>query len=225
MIAADGWRKNSIWEHSQRVRELYQRRVERREPEMICAAQAAQLLAPFVSAGDSLLDAGCGSGYFWHSLKKRNIPVEYFGIDATASFIAMGRVTLPTYGLPADHLQVVRIEDLNAEVDHGICMNVLSNLDNYHRPLERLLLSARKTVILRESCAAQAHYNFVVDQYLDPGVTLKVHVNTYPIDEVMAFIASYGFRVEQHVDEFTGGHLQSVIGYPHHWTFLVASRA
>ena len=35
---------------------------------MTCHAQAAELLAPHVAPGDTLLDASCGSGYFFHSL-------------------------------------------------------------------------------------------------------------------------------------------------------------
>ena len=123
---------------------------------MTCAAQAAELLAPHVSPGDTLLDAGCGSGYFFHSMRKRNIPVGYYGIDAAPSLIQIGQEILPAYGLTADRLRVMRIEDLDAEVDHIICMNVLSNIDNYHRPLERLLHCARKTLILRESLKEQA---------------------------------------------------------------------
>ena len=44
---------------------------------------------------ETVMDAGCGSGYFYHSLRKRSIPVEYFGIDATACFIDLGQQHLP----------------------------------------------------------------------------------------------------------------------------------
>ncbi len=192
---------------------------------MTCAGQCAELLAPHVAPGDTLLDVGCGSGYFFHSVRKRAIPVEYFGIDAAPSLIGIGRQILPQFGLPADRLQVVRIEDLDGEMDHAICMNVLSNLDNYHRPLERLLRCARKTVILRESAKDKAEYSYVRDRYLDDGVNLKVYVNAYPTVELSAFIEEYGFRVATIQDRHTGGQPQSVIDYPHYWTFFVAVRS
>lgn len=224
MIAAGGWPKFNIWEHSSTVRELYALRSQDRAEEMTCHAQAATLLAPHVTPGDTLLDAGCGSGYFHHSLRKRNIPVEYFGIDATSCFIELGQQHLPAFGLPAENLRTLRIEDLDAAVDHVACINVLSNIDNYHRPLERLLLAARKTVILRESCSDMASYRYVRDHFLDAGVALNVHVNTYAIAEFIAFIQSYGYDVRMVRDERTGDAAEMVIGYPHYWKFFVCTR-
>jgi SAM-dependent methyltransferase len=223
-IRDDGWLAHCIWEHSAIIRELYLRRARDEAEEMTCAAQAAELLAPLVNPGDSLLDAGCGSGYFFHSLKRRGIPIEYHGIDAAPSLIAIGRRELPAHGLPADRLRILRIEDLDGAVDHVICMNVLSNIDNYHRPLERLLGMARKSLILRESARDGVLYSYVRDDYLDDGVDLKVHVNAYDSGELHAFIASHGFAVERFRDARSGGEAELVIGHPHWWTFFRATR-
>lgn len=225
MIKGDGWEKYCIWEHSRSCRDLYSRRCRLEEDEMTCHAQAAELLLPYVTPGDTLLDAGCGSGYFFHSLKKRHIQVEYHGIDASPSLIEIGRKSLLRFGLPPENLEIIRIEDLVGEVDHVICINVLSNLDNYHRPLERLLNTARKTVILRESChAEEGQYSYVRDRYLDEGCELSVYVNTYCLRETMEFIASHGFEVRNVIDRRTRGQPELVISYPHYWTFLVAER-
>jgi cyclopropane fatty-acyl-phospholipid synthase-like methyltransferase len=224
MIGADGWQKFNIWEHSETVRNLYARRCRDVADEMTCHAQAAALLAPHVAPGDTLLDAGCGSGYFYHSLRKRGIGVEYFGIDATKCLIELGQRYLPAFGLPAANLQTLRIEDMRAEVDHVLCINVLSNIDNYHRPLERLLLAARKTVILRESCSEVSSYIYVKDRFLDEGVDLNVHVNTYAVSGFVKFIESYGFDVETARDERTDDAVEMVIGYPHYWKFFVCVR-
>ena len=171
-----------------------------------------------------MLDAGCGSGSFFHSLKRRNIPVEYHGIDASPTLIAIGKSILPGHGLPADRLRAMRIEDLSGSADHVLCMNVLSNIDNFHRPLERLLKVARRTVVLRESFADGASYSYVRDDFLDPGVDLKVHVNTYDKNEVTKFVESYGYRVQWVADRRSSGKPEMVIGHPHNWTFLVAVR-
>jgi 2-polyprenyl-3-methyl-5-hydroxy-6-metoxy-1,4-benzoquinol methylase len=224
MINGNGYGKYCTWEHSKTIEKLYAQRCNNEAEEMTCARQAAEILHPLVKKGDEVLDAGCGSGFFFHSLKKWNIPAEYYGIDASQKLIDIGRSILPAWGLPAERLQVMRIEDLDGKVDHVICMNVLSHIDNYPRPLERLLQCAKKTLILRESLAEKSSYQYVIDKYLDEDVTLKVHINTYSMSEVKKFIESYGFSVTESVDLRTEGKPEYIIDYPHYWKFLVARR-
>lgn len=224
MIRADGWERYCIWEHSASVRELYARRCRQEEAEMTAHSQAADLLAARARPGESVLDAGCGSGYFWHALRNRGMGLEYWGIDAAASLIDVGQDILPAFGLPSERLRTMRLEDLDGQVDHVVCINVLSNIDNYHRPLERLLHVARRSIILRESFKKGTEYHYVKDRFLDPEVDLNVHVNHYDLDEVVAFVESYGFRCDVVVDRRTGGQPEMVIGYPHYWTFVVADR-
>ena len=223
-IDDNGWAAHSIWQHSVGVIELYRSRARDEAEEMTCAAQAAELIAGLAQPGDSLLDAGCGTGYFFHSLRRRAIALEYYGIDATAPFIALGRSELAAFGLPEDRLRTLRIEDFQGSADHVLCMNVLSNIDNYHRPLERLLKAARRSVILRESIKEGSSYSYVRDNFIDPDVNLHVHVNAYDRSELMAFIERYGFAAREVVDRRTGGQPEMVIGHPHYWTFLVATR-
>lgn len=224
MIRDDGWERWSIWEHSATVRDLYRRRCRLEAEEMTAHAQAAELLATHIEPGDTLLDAGCGSGYFFHALRSREIPVEYHGIDASPTLIEIGQEELPAHGLPAERLRVLRIEDLDGEADHVVCINVLSNLDNFHRPLERLLACARKTLVLRESVKEESEYRYVRDRYLDDGVDLKVHVNAYPQAELEAFIESYDFDVRYVEDRHSGGEPESVIDHLHYWKFFVARK-
>lgn len=224
MISNSGWLKYNIWEHSQQVADLYRRRCRLEEPEMTCAAQAAELLAPYCHVGDTILDVGCGSGYFFHSLKKRGLKAEYFGIDASPRLIAIGRQEMPAYGLSPDRLLNMRLEDLDGEVDHVICLNVLSNIDNFHRPLERLLQVAGKTLILRESITETGDYSYVRDKYLDTGVCLNVYVNSYPRAGLVSLMQQHNFTVEEVVDDRTGGKPEQVIDYPHYWTFFRALR-
>ena len=225
MITSGGYTRWCIWEHSATVHDLYAARCRREAEEMTCAAQAAELLVARVRPGELVLDAGCGSGYLFHSLRSREIPCAYRGIDASPTLIDIGRREMPAFGLPADHLQVLRIEDLDGAADHVVCMNVLTNIDGYHRPLERLLAVAGRSLVLRESLRpGPSEYRYVRDEYLDPGVDLRVHVNTYDLDEVVAFVEDRGFRARVVTDRRTGGVPEDVIGHPHHWTFVVADR-
>ena len=225
MITTNGKDAFNIWEHSATTKELYRKRCLGEAEEMTCHAQAAELLAPLAEDGDTLLDVGCGGGYFYHALNKRGIAVEYYGMDSAPGIIEQGRAIMPQFGLPAEHLLLLDLAEMNGHVDHVVCLNVLSNLDNFHRPLERLLLCAGKSVILRESAAQGATYRYVKDKYLDEDVDLKVHVNAYDTDELMSFMESYGFQVERVVDRRTGGEPELVIDYPHWWTFFVARKA
>ena len=220
----DGWAAHNIWQHSASVRALYTARARDEAEEMDCLAQAAELLAPLTAPGDSVIDAGCGSGYFFHSLRKRNLPLAYHGFDANADFIEIGRRELSHFGLPPQHLQALRLEDFQGSADHLLSINLLSNLDNYHRPLERLLKAARKSLVLRESIKDGAAYRYVRDAYLDPGVALSVHVNAYDRQDLIGFIEAQGFAVSEVVDRRSGGQPETVIGYPHWWSFLVATR-
>jgi len=220
LINLSGYGAFNIWEHSSTVRELYRRRCRREEPEMDCARQTAGLLAKHARAGETLLDAGCGSGYLFHSLEKMRL--DYTGVDAAPSLIRIGQEEMPRFGCAASKLVCARIEDLQGRVDHVVCMNVLSNLDNFHRPMERLLSMTARTLILRESMWDRpSEYSYVADKYLDKGVELYVHVNTYNQSEIAGLGERMGFGVTFLLDERTQGRPEMVIGHPHHWTFMV----
>jgi hypothetical protein len=152
------------------------------------------------------------------------LPVSYFGLDATDSLIEVGRQCLSQYGLPPENLHCLRIEDFIAAVDHVVCINVLSNIDNFHRPLERMLGAAKSSVLLRESIAETAFYSYREDRYLDPGDPCYVYVNTYSKTDLKEFCLERGFSVQFINDEYTSSQPQSVIGYPHYWTFMLAKR-
>lgn len=187
---------------------------------MDSSRQAAALLSGFAQPGETLLDAGCGSGYFFHSIASQGL--NYCGVDAAPSLVEIGRQEMPAFGCPSKSLICARIEDLEGCVDHVVCLNVLSNLDNFHRPLDRLLFLARRTLILRESIwPAPSVYSYVRDEYLDPGVELYVHVNTYNAEEVIRLGNQRGFRGTSVIDERTQGRPESVIGHPHHWAFMI----
>ena len=81
MIRSSGWSKYNSWEQSSNLRNLYARRCNLESEEMTCAAQAIEILAPYASKGDSLLDIGCGSGLHSISAKligfKKVVSVDY----------------------------------------------------------------------------------------------------------------------------------------------------
>lgn len=223
MITTDGYQVFNIWEHSSTVASLYRSRCRKEEPEMDCARQATAILSKVVQQGDRLLDVGCGSGYFFHSIS--GMKLHYTGIDAAPSLIRIGQEEMPRWGCSKESLICTRIEDLQGVVDHVICLNVLSNIENFHRPLERLLMMARRTVIIRESIWDKpSEYLYAQDRFLDKGIQLFVHVNTYNAAELLKLGESLGFAGKKVIDNRTQGKPEVVIGYPHHWAFMIFER-
>ena len=214
------------WANDAGTLDLYRRRCRREAEEMTCAAQAAEVLGPLLGDGDTLLDAGCGGGYYWWSFADRGFTPDWHGLDYTPEMIGLAREVLaPSAGLDSDRFQLGAIENLSAEYDNVLCFNVLTNSPHYALPLERLLACTRKRLLLRESMAGELVIRYTPDPYLDEGKRhIRVYHNTYPLEEVEAFIGENGFEVTRIPDARTGDGEEMVVDIPHHWKILLAER-
>ena len=193
---------------------------------MTCAAQAAEILGARVSPGETLLDAGCGGGYYYWSFANRGISVDYSGIDYTPEMIALARAEMcPRAGLDPGCFALDAIENLDREYDTILCFNVLTNNPHYALPLERLLKCAHRRVLLRESLGDTLVTRYTADAYLDEGKQhIRVYHNTYPIDEVTAFMEDHGFTVSRIRDRRSQDGVEMVVDIPHQWRILLAER-
>ncbi|MCL2028830.1 MAG: class I SAM-dependent methyltransferase [Deltaproteobacteria bacterium] len=219
----------NIWEHSAGLRELYARRAEGLEAEMDASAQAAELLAPFIRAAAApprLLDAGCGSGYLWHSFRRRGLAVEYHGLDYSPSLIEIGRRILPAHGVPAERLLCGRLEDLRGRrFEAAALINTLTFCPDFREPLERLAETGLKTLVIRDNFGDRTRISWEADGYLDPGWNhLKGYWNQWSRAEVTAFLAKRAFAVEAVEDERTRGRAESMVGKTYYWSWLRAVR-
>lgn len=218
----------NIWEHSRPVRKLYAQRAAG-EGEMDAAAQAAELLAPYIKGRDrppKLLDAGCGSGYLWHSFAKRSLMVEYYGLDYSPSLVEIGRCVLPGLGLPAERLMVGAIENLwGRSFDLVALINTLSFCPDFRLPLDRLALTGAEVILIRDNFGPETLIRWEEDGYLDPGYNhLKAYWNQWNVVEVADFLAGYGFKAERIVDRRTEGRVEMVVDKPYRWSWLLARR-
>jgi SAM-dependent methyltransferase len=224
-IANPAW---NPWANDTGTLELYRRRCRREAEEMTCAAQAAQVLAPLAAEGESLLDAGCGGGYYWWSFADRGARLDWHGLDFTPEMIELARSELaPRAELDPDRFRVGAIEDLADDqvYDNVLCFNVLTNSPHYAQPLERLLRSAGKRILLRESMGDELIVRYTPDPYLDEGRRhIRVYHNTYPLREVERFMEEHGFRVTRIRDERTGDGTEMVVDIPHQWRILLGER-
>ena len=89
---------------------------------MTCAAQAAEILAPLVEPGETLLDAGCGGGYYLWSLRDRGVDVDYHGLDFTPEMVELAREEIaPAAGLDPERFTLGAIEQLDTESTTTSC--------------------------------------------------------------------------------------------------------
>ncbi len=214
------------WCSDRNTLDLYRRRARLEAPEMTCAAQAADILASRATRGETLLDAGCAAGYYVHALQKRDVTVEYHGLDYTPEVITLAlEETCPRAKIGRERFTVGAIEYLDEPFDNILCFNVLTNSPHYALPLSRLLTCTRKRLLLRESMADDLVVRYTPDPYLDEDKRhIRVYHNTYPIAEVTRFIEEHGFRVERLKDERSQDGLEMVVDIPHYWRVLVAER-
>ena len=222
-VANPAW---NPWASDSGTLELYRRRCRREAEEMTCAAQAARIIGERTSTGESLLDAGCGGGYYLWSFLDRAIELDWHGLDYTPEMIELARTELaPRAGLPPERFRLGSIEQLEGEWDNVLCFNVLTNSPHYALPLERLLRSARRRILLRESMAGELVVRYTADPYLDEGKRhIRVYHNTYPLEELEAFIREHGFDVTRIRDERTGDGTEMVVDIPHQWRILLGER-
>jgi SAM-dependent methyltransferase len=219
-------RRWNPWANDRNTLALYRRRCRQEAEEMTCAAQAAELIAERVRPGESLLDAGCGAGYYLHSLRARGVDVAYHGVDYTPEMIELAREEMcPRADVAPERFALGAIEDVADTFDTVLCFNVLTNSPHYALPLERLLHATRRRLLLRESMAEALAIRYTPDPYLDDGARhIRVYHNTYPIDEVTAFIEEHGFSVTRVADRRSNDGMEMVVDIPHYWRILVAER-
>ncbi|MBU0515891.1 MAG: class I SAM-dependent methyltransferase [Proteobacteria bacterium] len=216
------------WAHYHHEVEPYIQRAKNQVPEMTCHKQAAEILAPLISPGDTLLDVGCGTGYTYWSFRSRGMEVEYHGLDVTPRFIDLGREHFcPRAGLPPERLRLGAAETVTGQYDVVLCVNTLYCLPNYHQPVERLCAATRKALFIRTLMDERAEYRYLVTDYpgMDPERRhMRAYYNIYPLAEVISAIEGYGFKVRRIKDERTGDQDEFVKGKRYPWRCLLAVR-
>jgi SAM-dependent methyltransferase len=222
-VANPAW---NPWANDAATLDLYRRRCRREAEEMTCARQAAEILGPLVRPGESLLDAGCGGGYYLWSFLDRGVDLDWHGIDYTPEMIGLARTELcPRADVEPERFELRAIEQLRRGFDNVLCFNVLTNNPHYALPLEQLLRSARRRILLRESLGAELTVRYTPDPYLDEGARdIRVYHNTYPLDEVASFMEAHGFAVSRIRDERSGDGVEMVVDIPHQWRILLGER-
>jgi len=209
---ADRISPSNVWECSERILQEFLERT-RGDVELTCMAQLAGILKELARPGETLLDAACGTGHLFNSLKKAGVPLEYHGIDLSRKLIRAGRAVLSERGLPSGRLRVRDILDCVERHDHVVCINTLEFLPHYHAYLDRLCRLARRTLTIRTSLADTERISYLLDGCLDePHNDLMLNFNTYCLAEVRDFIEARGFFTRMIPDAYVSGGSENVAG-------------
>ena len=219
--------KENIWEHSEELKALCRRRASGTEPEMDSAAQCAEMLSALgLSRGAPLLDGGCGAGHFIHSLKKRGLELDYYGLDYSPSYIQIGKEAFAELSFGPERLILESLEDLSGrEFAAAVLIKVLSFNYDYRSILCRLDAAGAEAVVIRDNFGPETRRLRETDGYLDPGWNhLEGWWNRGGRGEMEEFLGDLGWSAEWIEDRRTKGEPELVVGKPYTWGFLLAKK-
>ncbi|MDR1298402.1 MAG: class I SAM-dependent methyltransferase [Deltaproteobacteria bacterium] len=217
----------NIWEHSLPLRELCRRRALDLEPEMDCARQGAEILAPYL-AGErkTVLDVGCGGGHFFNSLSRRGLNFDYFGLDYSPAMIEIARDVFKLRGLDPGAFMLEDVRDLHGfGCQIAVAVNTLSFIADYREPLQRLSDAGAELIVVRDNFGPETEIKWEIDGFLDPGSNhLKGYWNRWSVGETREFLQSLGYDVSQAEDDHCRGRMELVVEKPYHWSWMIAKR-
>lgn len=218
-------KKFNIWENCSRLHKTYIERAKDNAEEMDCAAQCADIVQRYYRPGMTLLDVGCGSGWYYWSFQKRQIDIEYYGMDSCKSFIRYAKKYMKFAGLGEERFILCEVENLDTNYDIIVCFNTLCYLPSYHLALERMCRSANKFIIVRSTFDDTNQYRYLKDPGIDSGSARTYnYYNIHSITEFQEFMDRLGFMTEMIEDRRVGNGYDMSDGYPHPWRIILGVR-
>jgi 2-polyprenyl-3-methyl-5-hydroxy-6-metoxy-1,4-benzoquinol methylase len=146
------WSKNSSIERSIK-------RVKKQLPEMEASKQLLKILKNKYRKGYAILDFGCAAGHFYHSLKKIDKNIKYFGFDSTKNYIKFAKKFFKKEKNVKFDLQSLysMSKKYYNKFDIVFCSNVLHHLPSIDIPLKNLILASKKFCIIRTLVSDNTH--------------------------------------------------------------------
>ena len=145
------WR---IWSKNDLVEERTYLRAQKKLPEMESAKQLRKIINK-VSENDVIMDVGCASGHYLHSIRKINSKCKYIGVDATKKYINSAKKIFSSDQNASFFNE--DIYNLNHKADIVFCCNVLLHLPSIKVPLVNLLKATKKKLIIRTLISEKTH--------------------------------------------------------------------
>ena len=201
------WR---IWNKNDSVEERTYPRATGELPEMESAKQLRQILGN-INKNESVLDVGCAAGHFLRSIRQLSADCSYTGIDATKKYIDSA-LKLHQSDSNAKFING-DIYSLKLKADIVFCCNVLLHLPDLKTPLENLLNSFHRKLVVRTLLSERTHlsqYLYSDEFDLNGNPTNFLFQNTYSFDYIESIVKTFDSKINLEFiqDEFDSAVLQ-----------------
>jgi ubiquinone/menaquinone biosynthesis C-methylase UbiE len=199
-----------IWAKDASVEQRTYKRVTGELQEMESTKQLVELISDIYQPGMKLLDVGCAAGHYYNGLKRIDMNLEYWGVDATVPYIEFAKdyfkENKKTNFLVGDIFNLP--ENFTSHFDIVYCCNVILHLPSFQVPMVNLIRASKKYCIIRTLVAEKTHLSkfLYTDQFDDNGEPFDfVYQNTYSASWIESYVSSLGnYKVEFIDDKFDG---------------------
>lgn len=136
-----------VWEKHNNYEKLMRARAEGKAEEMEAAKSLKESLD--YKEGMTVLDVGCGTGYYYRTLSQLDKNIDYTGTDITEGYLETARKNFPEAKFIKGDLMSLPFDDNS--FDTVICVNVLQHLKHTEvkDAIKELIRVSRGNVVLR----------------------------------------------------------------------------
>ena len=187
-INDNNWRG---WDRDHLVEERSYYRAQGKLPEMESAKQLRSIIKN-IDTQETILDVGCASGHYLRSIRLLNKKCKYIGYDATTKYIESARNIFKN-DLNAEFING-DIYELEEHADFVFCCNVLLHLPSIFIPLDNLLKSFKKKLIIRTLLDQKSHLSqhLIEDDFNENDQpTNYTYQNTYSFNLIENLIKKF----------------------------------
>lgn len=195
IIKKNKWK---IWNKKKNVEFRTFKRTQKKLPEMESSKQLIKILKPLYKFNYRIMDVGCASGHYYHSVKKLNKNIKYLGVDATKEYINFGRKYFKNNNnVILKNLSIYDLHKSKLKYDIVYSCNVILHLPELKKALQNLLSVAKKYVLIRTliSDYSSITKKLITDKIDKRGDPLDyVYQNTWSRKYIKSICQNYKIR-------------------------------
>ncbi len=189
-----------VWHNNRSYGDLMKRRALGEEPEMESAKQLMRLVGDIYRPGMTLLDIGCSTGHFIHSLRQLDNNLSYCGLDITLPYLSLAQqIWSATTRCKFVCGDVFELPIKSDSFDIVTCVTVLQNLPEYYAPVREMFRVCREQLILR---LLLSDFTYAIKRF-EGHASEFVYYNIWSIEEFTKYLYGLGaHQVDVLPDEF-----------------------